>query len=252
MRLAHSIRGRCLAVLRACGYRGDALHYGVRFPVRLAPTPAILADLDAQRFERSETRLIRQFLPRDVDVLELGGSLGVTSCVILSRGVRRLVSYEAVPALAAIGRQVVAHNHPGADFLSVNRAIGLRGETHAAFCWSADSPLTGALGAAPSCRLTELCVPADDLAAACEKHGIGPGAWLVCDVEGMEFELIERQSAALERFAGVIMECHSGDFAGRRRDQSEAEALLAAQGFLLRKRLGQVVCMTRRGRPVCA
>jgi hypothetical protein len=61
----------------------------------------------------------------------------------------------------------------------------------------------------------------------------------------MEFELLLNQGAAFAIFDGIIMECHSGNFAGAERDQTFAESLLKGLGFRLRQRIGPVICMTR-------
>lgn len=231
--------------MRRFGYAGDARFFGIRFPVRLAPTPVIIADLDAHRFERAEALLVRRYLPAGVEVLELGGSMGVISSVVLSRRPKRLVSYEAVPDLAQIARRVVGLNHPLADYCLENRAVGGSGDREVSFAWSAGTPLAGAAGAPASSEQACLRVPAEDLPTIVKKHNLGPGTWLVSDVEGMEFELLLNQGAAFATFDGVIMECHSGDFAGAERDQAFAESLLTRLGFRLRQRIGPVICMTR-------
>lgn len=245
MRLLHSLRGRCLMLMRICGYQGDALFFGVRFPVRLAPSPTIIRHLDAQRYERAETLLVRQFLPPGATVLELGGSLGIVSSVILGGRPLRLVTYEAVPAFAVIGRQVVAHNFPSADYVCINEAVGPVDVPEVTFHWSPDQSLAGSAGTASSEGLGLIRVPAVDLASAVARHGIAPGAWLVADIEGMEFELLLNQSGAFAPFAGVIMECHDGEYAGRHRDQREVETMLASVGFRLLRRIGPVICMAR-------
>ena len=245
MRLLHSLRGKWLRLLRACGYRGDARFFGVRFPVRLAPSAAVIAHLDAQRYERAEALLVRRHLPPGAMVLELGGSLGVISSVILSRRPGRLVSYEAVPAFAAVAREVVGLNHPGADYVCVNEAIGPVGVAEVSFHWSPGHSLAGSAGTAATAGLDRLRVPAVDLATAAGRHGLGPGAWLVADIEGMEFELLENQPDAFALFDGVIMECHGGEQAGKFRDQREVEALLTRLGFRLLSRMGPVICMVR-------
>lgn len=245
MRLIHSLRGKWLRLLRAFGYAGDAKFFGVRFPIRLAPSATVVADLDAQRYERAETLLVRRYLPAGATVLELGGSLGVISSVILSRSPRRLVSYEAVPDFAAVAREVVGLNHPHAGYTLVNEAIGPIGLSEISFYWATQCSLAGSAGTAGTEGLKLLRVPAVDLSTAISRHAIERGAWLVADIEGMEFELLLNQSNAFAHFDGVIVECHSGEQAGRHRDQREVEGLLSGLGFHLLKRIGPVICMSR-------
>jgi hypothetical protein len=155
------------------------------------------------------------------------------------------VTYEAVPAFAVIGRQVVAHNFPSADYVCINEAVGPVDVPEVTFHWSPDQSLAGSAGTASSEGLGLIRVPAVDLALAVARHGIAPGAWLVADIEGMEFELLLNQSGAFAPFAGVIMECHDGEYAGRHRDQREVETMLASVGFRLLRRIGPVICMAR-------
>jgi len=245
MRLLHSLRGRLLALMRRCGHRGDAVFFGVRVPVALMPSPTIVGHLDAQRYERAETLLVREFLPAGATVLEFGGSLGVVSSVILGRQPSRLVSYEAVPAFAAVARKVVAHNFPQADYVCVNEAVGPVGVTEVAFNWSPEHSLAGSAGTAACEGLGLIRVPAVDLRTAVMRHHIAEGAWLVADIEGMEFELLLNQAEAFAPFAGIIIECHTGEHAGRHHDQREVETMLASVGFRLLRRIGPVICMAR-------
>jgi len=245
MRLLHSIRGKCLRLLRALGYRAAARHFGVLFPLRLAPSSAIIGQLDAQRYERAETLLVRKHIPPGVVVLELGGSLGIVSSVILHRRPSRLVSYEAVPELAAIAREVVALNHPSADYLCVNKAVGPSGVSETTFFWSPELSLAGSSEVSGAKGLVSLVVPSVDLSHVLAEHRIGEGAWLVADIEGMEYELLQNQTSALRSFAGVIIECHTSEQGGRFWTRQDAENMLADQGFRMIQRIGPVICMVR-------
>jgi hypothetical protein len=93
--------------------------------------------------------------------------------------------------------------------------------------------------------VNEAVGPAVDLRTAVTRHHIAEGAWLVADIEGMEFELLLNQAEAFAPFAGIIIECHTGEHAGRHHDQCEIEAMLAELGFRLLRRMGPVICMAR-------
>lgn len=244
MRIWSSLRRRYLALARACGYQGDPRLFGVEVPLRLVPSRVILGQLDAGSYEAKEARFIRAFLPAGAQVLELGASLGVISSVILGRKPSRLVSYEAVADLAAIARQVVAHNHPGAPWELVHCAVADDGVSEVAFDWSPEYTQGGSVArdGAPA----RLRVPASSLAAIVRRHGLPEDAWLVMDIEGMEWGIARRQAAALRRFAGIIVECHDVEDGGRHVPHREVAAELAEAGFDVVARRGQVSVLRRR------
>lgn len=76
-------------------------------------------------YEYSERFLIRKHLPSDVDVVELGASIGVVSREILRRlhVSQRLIAVEALPKLAELARHNISTAHPGRHWLLVEAAI---------------------------------------------------------------------------------------------------------------------------------
>ena len=244
MRIWSSLRWRALALARACGYRGNPRLFGVEVPLALVPSRIILGQLDACSYEAKEARFIRAYLPPGAEVLELGASLGIVSSIILGRRPARLVSYEAVGPLAAVARQVVAHNHPAAPWELVHCAVADEGVSEVAFDWSPEYTQGGSV--ARSEGTARLRVPAASLAAVIARHGLPETAWLVMDIEGMEWELARRQAAALRHFAGIIVECHDVKDDGRSVPHVEVVGALVAAGFDLVARRGQVSVLRRR------
>jgi len=210
----------------------------------LVPSRIILGQLDACSYEAKEARFIRAYLPPGAEVLELGASLGIVSSIILGRRPARLVSYEAVNPLAAVARQVVAHNHPAAPWELVHCAVADEGVSEVAFDWSPEYTQGGSV--ARSEGTARLRVPAASLAAVIARHGFPETAWLVMDIEGMEWELARRQAAALRHFAGIIVECHDVKDGGRSVPHVEVVGALVAAGFDLVARRGQVSVLRRR------
>jgi FkbM family methyltransferase len=244
MRIWSSLRWRALALARACGYRGNPRLFGVEVPLALVPSRIILGQLDACSYEAKEARFIRAYLPPGAEVLELGASLGIVSSIILGRRPERLVSYEAVGPLTTVARQVVAHNHPAAPWELVHCAVADEGVSEVAFDWSPEYTQGGAV--ARSEGTARLRVPAASLAAVIARHGLPETAWLVMDIEGMEWELARRQAAALRHFAGIIVECHDVKDGGRSVPHVEVVGALVAAGFDLVARRGQVSVLLRR------
>lgn len=228
---------------RSCGYRGDPKLFGVEVPLGLVPSKTILGQLDALSYEAKEARYIQAYLPAGVDVLELGASLGIVSSIILGRRPARLISYEAVGPLVDVARKVVAHNHPEAPWELVHCAIAGEGVDEVSFDWSPEYTQGGSVVDGPSAA--RIRVPAESLARVIARHRLPETAWLVMDIEGMEWEVAKRQAAALRHFAGVIVECHDVREDDRVIPHSEVVRQLAKAGFLIAARRGQVSVLIR-------
>lgn len=211
--------------------------------MRLIPSKVILRQLDAGSYEAKEARFIRAYLPDGAQVLELGASLGIVSSIILGRRPARLVSYEAVGLLADVARQVVAHNHPTAPWELVHCAIADEGVDEVAFDWSPEYTQGGSV--ARSEGSTCLRVPAASLAAVITRHALPDSAWLVMDIEGMEWELARHQGNALRHFTGIIVECHNVKEEERSIPQAEVLAEIVRAGFDVVARRGQVAVLRR-------
>lgn len=244
MRIWSSFRWRALALARACGYRRNPRLFGVELPLALVPSKVILGQLDAQSYEAKEARYIQAYLPAGAEVLELGASLGIVSSIILGQRPARLISYEAVKALAEIARQVVAHNHPQAPWELVHCALAGEGVSEVAFDWSPEHTQGGSVATQHS--PTRLRVPAASLTQVIERHQLGAACWLVMDIEGMEWEIARHQAAALQQFAGIIVECHDIRVAGQVIPHPTVLAEIAKAGFDIIARRGQVSVLRRQ------
>jgi FkbM family methyltransferase len=243
MRIWSSIRWRALALARACGYCGDPRLFGVEVPLALVPSKVVLGQLDALSYEAKEARYIQAYLPAGVEVLELGASLGIVSSIILGRQPSRLISYEAVGPLTEVARQVVARNHPSATWELVHCAIAAEGIDEVSFDWSPEYTQGGAV--ADESAKSLIRVPAVSLAGAIARHRLPVTAWLVMDIEGMEWELAQHQAEALRHFDGIIVECHQVRSGGRIVPHTEVLAEILKAGFKVVARRGQVSVLRR-------
>ena len=247
MRIYASMKWRILAMARMWGYRGDPRLFGVEVPLRLVPSVIIRQQLDAGSYEAKEARFIQEYLPPGSEVLELGASLGIVSSIILGRRPSRLVSYEAVPGLVDIARQMIAHNHPDAPWELVHCAIAAEGVTEVSFAWSPEYTQGGSVARGPGAgEGATLLVPAASLAGVIERHGLPSSAWLVMDIEGMEWELARRQAAGLRHFAGIIVECHDITDGGRHVSHAQVLEEITRAGFDIVDRRGKVSVLMRR------
>jgi FkbM family methyltransferase len=241
------MKWRILAMARMLGYHGDHRLFGVEVPLRLVPSVIIRQQLDAGSYEAKEARFIQEYLPPGSEVLELGASLGIVSSVILGRRPSRLVSYEAVPCLADIARQMVAHNHPDAPWELVQCAIADEGVSEVSFAWSPEYTQGGSVARdSGEGEGATLRVPAASLSGVIERHGLKSSAWLVMDIEGMEWELARRQAAGLRHFAGIIVECHDITDGGRHVPPALVLEEITRAGFDIVDRQGRVAVLMRR------
>ena len=123
-------------------------------------------------------------------------------------------------------------------------AIADEGVAEVAFDWSPEYTQGGSL--AREGGSARLRVPAASLASVITRHALPDTAWLVMDIEGMEWDLARRQAGALRHFAGIIVECHDVREGGRTVPHEEVVAELAKAGFEIRARRGQVSVLLRR------
>jgi len=221
---------------------GDVFDYHgveVRLPadVDIAAANALIRG----KYEREEAELVLKHLPRDLAVIELGGSLGVVSALVRSRlapGVKHVV-VEANPALiqtcranAETGRgptEVVQaalfHDGPVARF-SVGETV------HSSAL--ADAQATNAIEA-----------PAVTLAELHRRVGSPDRFSLVCDVEGAEFDMFARERTVLAYVDTAIVELHPQSYRSRGAKTEDLLANVRRSGLEIRRRINDVVLLTR-------
>ncbi len=196
---------------RACGDRIPL--YGERIDTaNPAISPGTKAQILFRLYERHELRFIRTMVRHDLDVVELGASIGVTGAFLrrqLEPG-RRLVCVEANPDLldtlrtnvgfrAGDDRVVVeqgAVDHSGRDTVVLTLGETTDGS-------SVGAPATSAAGEGVE-------VPVVHLGPLLERYGIGDYV-LVCDIEGSEAGLVRTEAEALAGCRQLLIELHDGE-----------------------------------------
>lgn len=205
-------------------------------------TPAIKASLLWGLYESTEVRFVRRYLRSDLDVVELGSSIGVIASQIASRldRSRLLVCVEANPWLLDQIRVNVDRNAPGARVAIV----------HGALDYSCDERpwVEIALGERNIDSRVRRPEPGESFAKAptltlgriLADQGIREYA-LVCDIEGAEAGIVERDAAALELCRQLIIELHQTTREGRLvTPDAMRTAFEVDHGFRLRDRHGAV------------
>jgi FkbM family methyltransferase len=180
-------------------------------------------------YEAEERELIRSFLRPTDTVLELGGCLGIVSCVTNK-------------ILADKSRHVVVEGNPFCiPSLHRNREINRAGFLVENCAVSNEREVTFYLHpvyvvGGTTQRKTDLPVrvPARSLAELDARHG--PFTTLVMDIEGSELEIFSASREPLSRYRLVIVELH--DFAIGEDGVQRCREMLAAAGLKFQERAG--------------
>jgi FkbM family methyltransferase len=173
----------------------------IHLPQAVHPYVAGLLRLD--EYETAERYAIAKFLPRDLPVIEFGGGVGAIACLtnrlLHDRSQHWVV--EANPTLVP----VLARNRDvnGAQFQICHGALAyVSGGT---INMDIDSAV---LETHVDDERATTSVPAVTLADLVERSGFARFC-LICDIEGMESELLARESSLLQdRVALIIVEVH--------------------------------------------
>ena len=156
-------------------------------------------------YEAFERYAISRFLVPDLPVIELGGSIGIVSCLTNSRLARpeEHVVVEANPAL--IAPLIANRDRNRCRFGIVNAALAY-GHATVAFHVSASSVASTLLDTTGATRVVD--VDAVTFESLVSRAGFGRCA-LVCDIEGAEIDLVAHEAEALARFVELfIVEVH--------------------------------------------
>lgn len=228
--------------------RAIARLYGDRIPLRgfrfqtgsSAIAPTTKAQLFWGFYESSERRLLARHVAGDLDVVELGSSLGVVSTFVASRlrPGRRLVGVEANDALIPLALGNIAANLPDVPVSIEHGAIHYGAET-VSFEIGAES-----VGSRLGTGDRAVTVPAIRLSDLLRTHGIDRYD-LVSDIEGAEAEVLRFDAEALRGCRSIVIELHHVTEDGRDLTPDDLLGRLQALGFTLIERHGPVCALTR-------
>lgn len=243
--LCHPLIGRAIIALfggRVPSLRSRGWRVALDAP---GVTPRTAAQIFWGIYENAELRFVERYLRPDLDVVEIGASIGVvTSAIALHQDpARRLVCVEANPQLIDLLRRNVASNAPGHPVEVVHRAISYGGRTVRFGLGPTNA--SGQLDqAGTSTEAVE--VPATTLAELLRERGITRFA-LVADIEGAEAAIIDKDADALLRCEQILIELHATRFEGRDLGVEDLVRGIEAHGFTLRARHGPVCVFERSG-----
>ncbi len=232
--------GRAIALLTGDTFRSRGLRVNTAHP---AIKPVVKAMLFWNMYESAEIRFVQRYLKPEVDVVELGSSLGVMACQIRARleRERKLVCVEASPQLAAVIQKNLALNGFEDNTTIVTGAIDYCGEESVHFAEGGNTLQGQKVEASGQTTKT----PALTLEKLLADHHIKDYA-LVCDIEGAEAGIVFQGGGSLASCRQMVIELHDAELNGRRVNVDEMiEALVQRHGFRQVDRYGTVCVFDR-------
>ena len=180
-------------------------------------------------YEAEERELIRTYLRPDDTVLELGGCLGIVSCMtnrILKNKSKHVVVEGNPFCIPSLHRNRDLNK---AGFLVENCAVSTRSEVTFYL-----HPVYVVGGSTQRQSELPVRVPARSLAELDSRHG--PVSTLIMDIEGSELETFSASTEQLKRYRLVIVELH--DWAIGADGVKKCRELLSAAGLKFKQRAG--------------
>lgn len=162
-----------------------------------------IIELIIGNYEAPERRAVARYVRRDLPVVELGGSMGVVSCVsnkLLQNPTAHLV-VEANPL--AIPHLERSRNLNQCQFEIVNRAIAYGVD---AVTFRPNSSMCGNSITADG-DLSPVTVQTARLGDLVRDRGFKRFT-LICDIEGVEYDLVCQETEVLKNADTIIMETH--------------------------------------------
>jgi FkbM family methyltransferase len=218
---------------------------GVTFTVPRGGPPAPRKAIGRGTYEKNERDLLRAHLPRDLPVIELGGSFGIVSHAIRTHIApdQTLVVVEANPGLIATCAANVGLGGSPARTHVVNAALAY-GQASVRFQVDEaihTSHIVGDDATGPNV-IDVAAVTIRSLRAA---HGITGPYGIVCDIEGAELYLMRGDAADLADCAVIVMELHPTVYPAMGGSLDEMMTRLQACGLQTVERRADVIAARR-------
>lgn len=211
-------------------------------------SPKVKAMLFWKIYESAEIRFAERYLRHDLDVIELGSSLGVMTCHIRKRIKEscRLVTVEASPALADHVKLNLSINGLDYQVLVVNKAINYSAlGSGTIYFEQGDSNLAGYINHRQTGK-HQFEVSTTTLAQIIDEYKIDDYV-LVSDIEGAELGIAIHEKEALKKCKQIIIELHDTISDGTMVDvKSMCNMFITEHGFHLLDHYGPVYVFERR------
>ncbi len=204
------------------------------------------SDLFFGFYERAEIDQIQRYLDPDVDVVELGGSIGVGSTVIRRKmnASRKLVVIEADPDLAYQIKLnmrlngILTHN-----VVIECKAIDYSGLDSVSFMQQ-ESNLSGRYSAGQT-GIGTIEVPTTTLSSILNRNELAEYS-LISDIEGMEIPLFFQDEEALANCRQILIEIDGVEYKGQSLSVDDIEYRINTLGFETVDRYHNIISFRRR------
>lgn len=204
--------------------------------------PSIKASLFWGLYESTEIGFIQQYLRCDLDVIELGASIGVVSTHIARKlnPANRLICIEANAHLLEQININVATNNKQTDLVIVHGALHYSDNNNAFVGFQIGSQNIDSKISQSETSVDVVQVPTTTLRNVLAEQAITSFA-LVSDIEGAEVSLFLNEKEALEQCQQMIIELHDFVYEGYMYQTAEiCDIIQIKHGFVLRDRRGNV------------
>lgn len=218
---------------------------GIRFEVPASATPIARKAIRRGIYEKPERDLVRKWLTPGVPVIELGGSYGIVSR-LARRHVGESTPYhvvEANPQLIGILRRNSGIAADGDSASVVNAAISYApGETVSFVVTSGTHDSRVASPGHPG----NITVRSITLGGLLRQIACNGEYALICDIEGLEYDLLATDTGALKKCRTAVVEAHPVVFAEQDRSLFQFERLIEQAGFEVVDTINNVYALKRR------
>jgi FkbM family methyltransferase len=186
------------------GYRNEIRIDQCRFSLKEIVDVATRIELIRKTYEAPERQAVARYLPREVPVVELGGSMGVVACVTnrLLKDRKAHLVVEANPLAIPHLKRNRQLNHSEFEIANCAIAYGVESITFRPSADLAGNSITRPGGEPP------VTVDAARLQDLVQERGFGKFS-LVCDIEGLEYDLVCQEAGTLKNADTIIMETHA-------------------------------------------
>ncbi|MES2732322.1 MAG: FkbM family methyltransferase [Bacteroidota bacterium] len=192
-------------------------------------------------YESAEIRYIEQYLNGNLNVLELGGSIGIVSSHIATKlkAGKLFVSVEANPYLVdIIEANVGRHISKGASLKVLNYAVSYgREQVHLNIT---NNNTETRVIKEETIEKIGIVVNTKTVGAIVREFNMNEYA-LVCDIEGSEIEVLLHEDSSLEKCKQLFIELHDTFYCEKPYSVADLKELIQSKhGFMLIKQHGPV------------
>ena len=195
-------------------------------------------------YESAEVRYIEQYLNGELNVFELGSSIGVVSSHIAAKlkAGKKLIAVEANPLLIDTIRQNIdSHVNTEAGYEIINNAIDYETEAVYLSVTTNNTETRIVKERSESGIMVNTCRLSDIVQRAGWTEYV-----LVCDIEGAEVAVLENEKACLQKCRQLFIELHDTIYKETTYSVEYLVSLITNEhGFKLKDRHGPVCFFTR-------